>query len=99
MPRETIPLKKDWKFTRDDHAESMAPGHDDAGWETVRVPHDWAIGGPFDRGNDFQVYARSQADVEEGVEEMTGRTGGLPHVGVVYRPGLERAAVSAAQRR
>jgi len=25
-----------------------APELDDSGWETVRVPHDWAIAGPFD---------------------------------------------------
>ena len=35
-------------------------GHDlnaGEGWEEVRIPHDWAISGPFDRANDLQNVA------------------------------------------
>lgn len=81
MPRQMIPLKDDWRFTRTDNADSMAVDHDHSAWETVRVPHDWAISGPFDREHDIQRLVRKQADVEVGVTEITGRTGGLPHIG------------------
>ena len=54
-------------------------------WEQVTVPHDWAIGGPFDRSNDNQQTLIVQ-DGETEVTEHNGRTGGLPHVGKgVYR--------------
>ena len=49
-------------------------------WQQVRVPHDWAIYGPFDRSNDLQVVAVEQnGEKEETVK--TGRTGGLPFIG------------------
>ena len=42
-------LTEGWKFAKDPSGElaAEAPGFDDAAWETVRVPHDWAIRGPF----------------------------------------------------
>ena len=45
-------LEKNWKFTKGDAPEAMKPEFDDRKWETVTVPHDWAICGPFDRNND-----------------------------------------------
>ncbi len=99
MSRQTIPLKYSWKFTRADDVDSMAAAHDDTAWETVRVPHDWAIAGPFDREHDIQRIVRKQADVEVGVTEITGRTGGLPHVGVGwYRKALSIPADAAGKR-
>ena len=50
---ETL-LEKNWKFTKGEVAEAMKPEFDDRKWETVTVPHDWAIFGPFDRSNDLQ---------------------------------------------
>ena len=44
---ETL-LEKNWRFTKGDVAEAMKPEFDDTKWETVTVPHDWAIYGPFD---------------------------------------------------
>ena len=43
-----------WKFAKDPTAKMQAEAadFDDASWETVRVPHDWAISGPFDRKAD-----------------------------------------------
>lgn len=54
-------------------------------WQNVRVPHDWAIYGPFDRNNDLQTVAVEQnGETEKTVK--TGRTGGLPFIGKgVYR--------------
>ena len=45
------------------------------------MPHDWAIYGPFDRDNDLQKVAVTQ-NFEKQASVKTGRTGGLPYVGV-----------------
>lgn len=64
-------LLRDWQFARGD---SMAVR------ENVRVPHDWAITGPFDRNNDLQEVAVTQ-DGETKATLKTGRSGGLPYMG------------------
>ena len=61
--------------------EAMKPEFDDRKWETVTVPHDWAIFGPFDRSNDLQEVAVTQ-NFEKKASVKTGRTGGLPYVGI-----------------
>ncbi len=39
----------DWRFARGEQAENVTlADFDDSGWQAVRVPHDWAISGPFD---------------------------------------------------
>ena len=38
----------DWRFARGDSPDAAAPGFDDAAWQELDVPHDWAIAGPFD---------------------------------------------------
>ncbi len=53
---------------------------DPSGWQKVRVPHDWAIYGPFDRANDLQEVAVEQ-NGEKAKTVKTGRTGGLPFIG------------------
>lgn len=77
---ETL-LEKNWRFTKDDVADAMKPEFDDTRWEAVSVPHDWAIYGPFDRSNDLQNVAVTQ-NLETAASVKTGRTGGLPYVGV-----------------
>ena len=77
---ETL-LEKNWRFTKDDVADAMKPDFDDTRWEAVSVPHDWAIYGPFDRSNDLQNVAVTQ-NLETAASVKTGRTGGLPYVGV-----------------
>lgn len=79
--RTVIPLEKDWKFINKDVAGAQMPETDTAGWETVCVPHDWAIKGPFDKEIDKQVVRVTQ-DLEKEAKERTGRTGALPHIGV-----------------
>ena len=37
-----------WRFAKGAQAGAEAPAFDDAGWEPVRLPHDWAIAGPYD---------------------------------------------------
>ena len=48
--RQEINLQDDWQFSKD-------TGYT---WETVSVPHDWAISGPFDKKWDLQVVAIEQ---------------------------------------
>ena len=52
--RTTSLCGADWKFRRDPsrRAQWSAPELDETGWESVRVPHDWAIAGPFDPDGD-----------------------------------------------
>jgi hypothetical protein len=39
---------KEWRFSKGDPAGAEADDFDDSAWTEVRVPHDWAIAGPFD---------------------------------------------------
>lgn len=79
--REEFLLEKGWKFTRADEPDFVKPEYDDSRWQTVRVPHDWAIYGPFSVQNDKQNVAITQDGQKEAMEHA-GRTGGLPFVGV-----------------
>ena len=76
---ETL-LEKGWKFTREDSKEYSATDYNDSQWQSVRVPHDWAIYGPFSINNDKQNVAITQDGQTEAMEHA-GRTGGLPFVG------------------
>ncbi|MDR1380653.1 MAG: DUF4982 domain-containing protein [Tannerella sp.] len=79
--RSSFLLEKNWKFSRVDDAGAVSPGFDDAGWQSVTVPHDWAIYGPFDGNADVQNVAIAQ-DGENRASLKAGRTGGLPFIGV-----------------
>ena len=38
-----------WRFTKGEQPEAVRQsGFDDSSWQAVRLPHDWAIAGPFD---------------------------------------------------
>ena len=74
-------LQKGWKFSREDDPQAAGTLYNDAKWQRVTVPHDWAIYGPFDMENDIQRTAIKQ-DGQKAAIEHTGRTGGLPFVGV-----------------
>lgn len=79
--RASITLEKGWKFTREDNVASRNRDFDDRNWQSVRIPHDWAIYGPFSPTNDRQDVAITQDGQKEAMEHA-GRTGGLPFVGV-----------------
>lgn len=64
-------FEKGWKFTREDGTDFMKPGYDDARWQSVTIPHDWAIYGPFSIHNDQQKVAIVQ----------DGQKGGIGHAG------------------
>ncbi|UKM64363.2 DUF4982 domain-containing protein [Flavobacteriaceae bacterium GSB9] len=76
-------LDTNWKFQKGDHENASKIQFNDSKWETVSVPHDWAIYGPFDKEIDKQTVAIVQ-NGEEIATEKTGRTGALPHVGTAW---------------
>ncbi len=78
--RTEVLLEKGWKFTREDNSEFKDSQCDDTQWQSVTVPHDWAIYGPFSVDNDKQNTAITQDGQKEAMEHA-GRTGGLPFVG------------------
>jgi beta-galactosidase len=74
-------LEKNWRFAKGDYPDAAGVNFDASKWETVTIPHDWAIYGPFDRKYDLQTVAIIQ-NGEKVATEKTGRTGGLPYIGV-----------------
>lgn len=79
--RSEVLLENNWKFNRGEAENAHAVGYDDSSWQSVSIPHDWAIYGPYNRDNDKQ----NVAVMENGEMKATlkiGRTGGLPYVGV-----------------
>ena len=78
--RHVQTFKTGWKFTRVDDTAASQPAYDDSKWQSVTVPHDWAIYGPFDANNDRQKVAIEQDGQKEALSHA-GRTGGLPFVG------------------
>lgn len=79
--RTELTLEKGWKFAKGDFQNAMKPDFDDLSWQSVTVPHDWAIYGPFDKNIDMQV-VRIEQNNEKKATEKTGRTGALPYTGV-----------------
>ena len=76
-------LDVNWKFQKNSQENAFEVNFDDSKWETVTVPHDWAIYGPFDKEIDKQDVAIVQ-NGEEVASEKTGRTGALPHIGTAW---------------
>lgn len=74
-------LEKNWKFAKGDFTGAEKIVFDDSKWESVTIPHDWAIYGSFDRMHDLQKVAVTQ-NGEKVASVKTGRTGGLPYVGI-----------------
>lgn len=91
-------FEKGWKFTREDNKEFSQETYDDTKWQSVTVPHDWAIYGPFSIDNDKQKVAITQDGQKEALEHA-GRTGGLPFVGVGwYRLEFEAPAFTSGKK-
>jgi beta-galactosidase len=78
--RQAYLLDTNWKFLKGDVPDAATPGFQDAKWQTVTVPHDWAIYGPFDGRNDLQEVKIEQNN-EKKATLKAGRTGGLPFIG------------------
>jgi len=45
--RSVVNFNSDWKFIKGELSGAEKPDFDDSAWQTVRLPHDWAISGPF----------------------------------------------------
>lgn len=45
--RKILDFNRDWKFAKGDIERGHKPDFDDSAWQAVRLPHDWAINGPF----------------------------------------------------
>jgi len=96
--RTEILLDEGWKFSKGNFPNAAEAGFNDARWETVSVPHDWAISGPFDKEIDKQVTAITQ-NGETKATEKTGRTGALPYIGEGwYRKKLNLPVIKAGQK-
>lgn len=50
--RSISKLSEGWSFTKGNPQNAAVSNFDDSGWQQVRVPHDWAITGPFDPNGD-----------------------------------------------
>lgn len=81
--RTVMELDTNWKFQKGIHEKAFMIDFDDRKWETVTVPHDWAIYGPFDKEVDKQL-VKIEQNKEEVATEKTGRTGALPHIGQAW---------------
>lgn len=79
--RTSFSLEKNWRFIKGEVDRAEQIQFDDATWQQISIPHDWAIYGPFDRSHDLQEVAVTQ-NGERVATVKTGRTGGLPYVGV-----------------
>ena len=91
QPRQEVILTDGWQFQAEQEGKVQEK------WQTVRVPHDWAIAGPFDKKWDLQKIAIEQNGEKEATEK-SGRSGALPWIGaghyrrIFYIPqGCERA--------
>ena len=81
--RKEVLLENGWKFSKGDFAAAAETNFDDKNWQSVTVPHDWAIYGPFDENNDVQIIKITQNN-EKTETRKTGRTGALPYMGIAW---------------
>ncbi len=45
--RKVMNFNRYWKFAKGEQSGAEMPNFDDSTWQQVRLPHDWAISGPF----------------------------------------------------
>lgn len=50
--REIITLQSNWKFALGENPNAFQKDFDDSKWQSVSIPHDWAIAGPFNINGD-----------------------------------------------
>ncbi len=74
-------LDSSWRFVNHDINTATLNQLNDATWQKVNVPHDWAISGNFDMNIDKQA-VQVVEDGEKTAKLRTGRTGALPCFGM-----------------
>jgi beta-galactosidase len=95
--REVQLLDTGWKFLNKEISTSIN-AIDDSSWQTVTVPHDWAIAGPFDMNIDLQA-VQVLEDGDKKPKLRTGRTGALPCFGIGwYRKNLNVSKADEGKR-
>jgi beta-galactosidase len=50
--RQVVNFNRDWKFAKGGQKGAQAVDFNDSSWKAVRLPHDWAIAGPFNPKED-----------------------------------------------
>ncbi len=91
-------LDKGWAFSKGERQEAVSPTYNDSKWEHVTIPHDWAITGPFDGNNDKQE-VKIEQNGEKEASVKSGRTGGLPFIGIGwYRLKFKAPAFTSGKR-
>lgn len=70
-------LKYEWKFLKTEQDGLEKLNVEDSNWRTVRVPHDYAIEGPFAIDNDAQIVGVIADGLVNPINHV-GRTGSLP---------------------
>lgn len=95
--REVQLLDTGWKF-QNKEINTAINAIDDNSWQTVTVPHDWAIAGPFDMNIDLQA-VQVLEDGDKKPKLRTGRTGALPCFGIGwYRKALTISKADEGKR-
>ena len=51
-PRRVENFNRDWRFAKGAQVGAETEDFDDSAWEKVRLPHDWAINGPYEPQGD-----------------------------------------------
>ncbi len=96
--REVQLLDTGWRFLNKEIPTTNLSQVDDSSWQTITVPHDWAIAGPFDMTIDMQKVTVIE-DGDRGAKLRTGRTGALPCFGIGwYRKALNISKADEGKR-
>ena len=76
--REVVTLQTGWKFTKGNPANAAQVKFDDSKWESVNIPHDWAITGPTiidGDGNTGKLPWKDEGWYRRDLEISSGYTG------------------------
>ena len=91
-------LDTGWRFLNTDISAATLLQLNDASWQKITVPHDWAVVQPFDMNIDKQK-VQVVEDGEKTTQLRTGRTGALPCFGIGwYRKALHITRNDAGKR-
>ena len=93
--RKAYLLTDNWKFCKGDIKGAESYQFNDKNWESVSIPHDWAITGPFNLNNDVKTIPVNS----DSRSARSGRTGGLPSEGIAwYRNKISSSVFKKGQR-
>jgi len=73
--RQMLNFTGDWKFAQGEQPGAEKADFDDSAWQAVRLPHDWAIAGPFnpsENGYAGKLPGRERAGIEKRSSSTIG---------------------------